>query len=95
MMQDIGVSPISSTFPSNKSKQSSTIIEDHKYFYDHTDKNGPSISKEFFHKSEDNENNEDTWNGNLKLPIFHCTMLHSYHVAITFMQLLLQKFNFN
>ncbi|RHN67897.1 hypothetical protein MtrunA17_Chr3g0107711 [Medicago truncatula] len=63
MMQDIGVSPISSTFPSNKSKQSSTIIEDHKYFYDHTDKNGPSISKEFFHKSEDNENNEDTWNG--------------------------------
>lgn len=68
MMQDIGVSPISSSFPSNKLKHRSAVIEDHKSFYDNNDKNGSSISEEFFSKTE---NNEDTWNGNLELPIFH------------------------
>ncbi|XP_058787845.1 uncharacterized protein LOC131662157 [Vicia villosa] len=62
MMQDIGVSPISSSFPSKKLNQGSKVIEDHGHFYDHVDKNRPSISKEFFHKTENNENNEDTWN---------------------------------
>lgn len=70
MMQDIEVSPISSSFPSKKLNQGSKVIEDHGHFYDHVDKNRPSISKEFFHKTENNENNEYTWNGNLKLPIF-------------------------
>ncbi|XP_012571282.1 uncharacterized protein [Cicer arietinum] len=59
MMQDIGVSPISSSFPSNKLKHRSAVIEDHKSFYDNNDKNGSSISEEFFSKTE---NNEDTWN---------------------------------
>jgi hypothetical protein len=78
MMQDIGVSPISSSFPSNKMKQSSAVIEDHKLFYDHADKNGSSINEEFFRRTGNNENNEDTWNGNLKLPIFHLTVLLLY-----------------
>ncbi|CAJ2640515.1 unnamed protein product [Trifolium pratense] len=62
MMQDIGVSPISSSFPSNKMKQSSAVIEDHKLFYDHADKNESSINEEFFRKTENNENNKDRWN---------------------------------
>jgi hypothetical protein len=76
MMQDIGVSPISSSFPSNRMKQSSAVIEDHKLFYDHADKNESCINEEFFRKTENNENNKDRWNGNLKLPIFHFTMLY-------------------
>lgn len=76
MMQDIEVPPISSSFPSKKLNQGSKVIEDDMHFYDHIDKNRSSISKEFFHKTENNENNEDTWNGNLKLPIFHFTILH-------------------
>ncbi|KAL5077036.1 hypothetical protein RYX36_016020 [Vicia faba] len=62
MMQDIGVSPISSSFPSKKLNQGLKVVEDHRHFYDHIDKNRPSISKEFFHETENNENNEDTWN---------------------------------
>ncbi|GAU18628.1 hypothetical protein TSUD_124610, partial [Trifolium subterraneum] len=62
MMQDIGVSPISSCFPSNKMKQSSTVIEDHELFYDHADKNESCINEEFFRKTENNENNKDRWN---------------------------------
>ncbi|CAL5202691.1 unnamed protein product [Lathyrus oleraceus] len=62
MMQDIEVPPISSSFPSKKLNQGSKVIEDDMHFYDHIDKNRPSISKEFFHKTENNENNEHTWN---------------------------------
>lgn len=64
MMQVIRVSPkiSSSNFPSSKVKQSSAFVGDCKHFYDHTDKNGSSISEEFFCKTE---NNEDIWNGNL------------------------------
>jgi hypothetical protein len=76
MMQDIGVSPISSNFPSNKMKQSSAVIEDHKLFYDHAGKNESSINEELFRKTGNNGYNKDTWNGNLKLPIFHFTMLY-------------------
>lgn len=64
MMQDIKVSPISSSnFPFNKVKQSFAIAGDSKHYYDHAKKSGSSISEEFFYESENNT--EDIWNGNL------------------------------
>ncbi|KAJ1422948.1 hypothetical protein SESBI_12715 [Sesbania bispinosa] len=61
MMQDIRVSPVSSSnFPFNKLKRSSTIVGDCKHYYDHTDKNGSSITEEFFYETEND--NEDIWN---------------------------------
>ncbi|XP_027337596.1 uncharacterized protein LOC113851333 [Abrus precatorius] len=60
MMQDIKVSPTnSSDFPFNKVKRSSAVIRD-KHFYDLTNKNGSSISEDFFYKTENS--NEELWN---------------------------------
>ena len=64
MMQDIKVFPInSSNFPFNKVKQSPAIAGDCKHYYDHANKNGSSVSEEFFYTTENSK--EDIWNGNI------------------------------
>nr|KYP76077.1 hypothetical protein KK1_020299 [Cajanus cajan] len=61
MMQDIEVSPISSSdFPFNKVRRSSAIVGNGKHFYDFPNKNGLSVSEEFFYKTENSD--EDLWN---------------------------------
>ncbi|TKY47264.1 hypothetical protein E2542_SST29324 [Spatholobus suberectus] len=61
MMQDIEVSPISSSdFPFNKVRRSSAVAGNGKHFYDSTNKNGSSVSQKFFYKTENSD--EDLWN---------------------------------
>lgn len=60
-------------FSIQKIYQSLAVIKDQRHFYNYTDKNCSFINKKFFREIE---NNKDMWNGNLKLPIFHFTILH-------------------
>ncbi|RDY00146.1 hypothetical protein CR513_16708, partial [Mucuna pruriens] len=56
MMQDIEVSPLSSSdFPFNKVRRSSTIVGNGKHFYDFTNKNGSFVREEFFYKTENSD----------------------------------------
>jgi len=62
MVQDIKVSPISSSdFPFNKLRRSSAIVGNGNLFYDIDNRNGSSDREEFFYKTENSDG--DLWNG--------------------------------
>nr|XP_007146895.1 hypothetical protein PHAVU_006G079400g [Phaseolus vulgaris]ESW18889.1 hypothetical protein PHAVU_006G079400g [Phaseolus vulgaris] len=61
MVQDIKVSPISSSdFPFNKLRRSSAIVGNGNLFYDIDNRNGSSDREEFFYKTENSDG--DLWN---------------------------------
>ncbi|KAL9320151.1 hypothetical protein ACSQ67_011990 [Phaseolus vulgaris] len=66
MVQDIKVSPISSSdFPFNKLRRSSAIVGNGNLFYDIDNRNGSSDREEFFYKTENSDG--DLWNDIEKL----------------------------
>ncbi|KAK8468650.1 hypothetical protein PHAVU_006G079400 [Phaseolus vulgaris] len=66
MVQDIKVSPISSSdFPFNKLRRSSAIVGNGNLFYDIDNRNGSSDREEFFYKTENSDG--DLWNGSVFL----------------------------
>ncbi|XP_027931807.1 uncharacterized protein LOC114187693 isoform X2 [Vigna unguiculata] len=61
MVQDIKVSPISSSdFPFNKLRRSSAIVGNGNHFYDIDNRNGSADREEFFYKTENSDG--DLWN---------------------------------